>query len=75
VNGLVISKNFMVEENGGDFERHDDFRKTEWFRMNFKYGGGALGGQSLFIACFFRKFRYVMFGFLFILFFFLLSEI
>ena len=49
MNGLVISKNFMVEENGGDFERHDDFRKTEWFRMNFKYGGGALGSQSLFL--------------------------
>ena len=36
MNGLVISKNSMVGENGGDFERHDDFRKTEGFCMNFK---------------------------------------
>ena len=34
-------------------------------RIDFEDGGGALGGQSLFIECFLRKFRYVMVGFVF----------
>ena len=63
MNGLIISKNSMVGENGGDFEQHDDFRRTELFRINFEYGRKTRRGQSYLSNVVSKKFYRKCLGF------------